>query len=105
MPSRLPPLRECNFCTETRRLNPKLQGCMGHYPIDAPTQRYGYAVMFVDGEETGDYVGYFQTDLKDARGVADEILYNHDEEAGAVGIYELVLVETVDPPKDEDDDS
>ena len=99
----LPPLRECNFCTETRRLNPKLQGCMGHYPIDAPTQRYGYAVMFVDGEEMGDYVGYFQTDLKDARSVAGEILYNHDEEAGAVGIYELVLVETVHPPKDEDD--
>ena len=43
-------------------------------------------------------------DLKDAKSVADEILYNHDEEAGAVGIYELVLVETVDPPKDEDDD-
>ena len=78
---------------------------MGHYPIDAPTQRYGYAVMFIDGEEMGDYVGYFQTDLKDARSVAGEILYNHDEEAGAVGIYELVLVETVDPPKDEDDDS
>ena len=67
-------------------------------------QHYGYAVMFVDGEEMGDYVGYFQTDLKDAKSVAGEILYNHDEEAGAVGIYELVLVETVDPPKDEDED-
>ncbi len=67
-------------------------------------QRYSYAVMFVDGEEMGDYVGYFQTDLKDAKSVADEFLHLYDEEAGPVGIYELVLVETVDPPKDEDDD-
>jgi hypothetical protein len=77
---------------------------MGHYPFDAPTQRYGYAVVFVDGEDMGDYVGYFQSDLKDARGVADEVLYNHDETSGAVGIYELVLVEVIHPPKDEDDD-
>ena len=99
----LPPLSDCNFCTETRRLNPKLQGCMGHYPIDSPTQRYGYAVMYVDGEDIGEYVGYFQDSLDSAKSVADEIMVN-DNGVAPVGIYKLVLVETVDPPKDEDDD-
>ena len=73
-------------------------------------RRYGYAVMFVDGEDMGEYVGYFQDSLDTARLVADEL---HDANATAasaagvgatpIGIYELVLVETIDPPKDEDD--
>jgi hypothetical protein len=84
---------------------------MGHYPIDAPTQRYGYAVMYIDGEDMGEYVGYFQDSLNTAKSVADELMSNHADAASAagvgatpIGIYELVLVETVHPPKGDDDD-
>ena len=74
-------------------------------------QRYGYAVMYIDGEDMGEYVGYFQDSLDTARSVADELHVANATAASAagvgttpIGIYELVLVETIDPPKDEDDD-
>lgn len=72
---------------------------------------YGFAVMYINGEDMGEYLGYFQDSLDTAKSVADEL---HDANAVAasaagvgatpIGIYKLVLVETIEPPVEEDDD-
>lgn len=67
--------------------------------MDEP--RYGFAVMYIDGEDMGDYLGYFQDSLDSAKSVADEIMSHSDP--APIGIYKLVLVETIEPPVDEDD--
>lgn len=109
----LPDITNCPYCAETRRLDSRLRGCMGHFPINniLPELRYGYAVMYIgrhvyrvmyiDGEDMGEYLGYFQDSLESARSVADEIL-SHDDGGTSIGIYTLTLLELVDPPKDEE---
>ncbi len=76
-----------------------------------PENKYGFAVMYMDGQDIGEYLGYFQTDLEDAKSVADELMSNNTVAASAagvgatpIGIYKLVLVETIEPPVEEDDD-
>ncbi len=72
---------------------------------------YGFAVMYIDGQNIGEYLGYFQTDLEDAKSVADELRLNNADAAAAagvgatpIGIYRLELIETIEPPVEEDDD-
>ncbi len=75
---------------------------------------YGFAVMYINGEQIGEYIGYFQTDLEDAQSVADELRLNNEDAASAagvgatpIGIYKLVLVQTLEAPveeEEEDDD-
>ena len=67
-----------------------------------PENPYGFAVMYLDGEDMGEYLGYFQDSLDTAKSVADEIMGN-DDGLSPIGIYKLVLVETVEPPPVEED--
>lgn len=71
-----------------------------------PENPYGFAVMYTDGEDMGEYLGYFQDSMDTAESVADEIMSNSDQ-LSPIGIYRLVLVKTIEPPaadEDEDDD-
>ncbi len=69
---------------------------------------YGFAVMYLNGDDMGEYLGYFQDSLDTARSVADELHAANETAAFAagvgvtpIGIYKLVLVETIEPPKDD----
>ena len=62
---------------------------------------YGFAVMYTDGEDMGEYLGYFQDSIDTAKAVADEIMSNSDQ-LSPIGIYKLVLIETIEPPIEED---
>ena len=62
---------------------------------------YGFAVMYTDGEDMGEYLGYFQDSLDSAKGIADEVMSNSD---GLSPIGKLELIETIEPPVEEDDD-
>ena len=58
-----------------------------------------YAVMFENGDDIGEYLGYFQRGLNDARGVADELAADEEDgalsagvEARRIAVYRLVEV-------------
>jgi hypothetical protein len=76
-----------------------------------PENPYGYAVMYLNGDDMGEYLGYFQDSLDTAKSVADELHVANADAASAagvgatpIGIYKLVLVETIEAPVEEDDD-
>jgi hypothetical protein len=63
--------------------------------------------MYLNGEDMGEYLGYFQDSLDTAKSVADEIMDAARYEVpgpSPIGIYKLVLVETIEPPVEEEDD-